>query len=287
MKKKIIKTFYIFFFFIIVPFTVQMILKPLYALSLPQNPQQRKDVLTARAVIRGIKAAIENSDKEIQSREARSAEIKDLFVRISATQKEIQSIKDSTRISPLEAQIDAIKANIDIIATQIYAASVVQGQSLYLPISRYIKSLTENSIIKKDLLEIFDRLQDIRRQMGNAKSAIREIGKQISIAARPQKLLIKQEKSKILPIQMEIDKILLREDINNRLETLNQAIIEYQNQIEQAIPGLTEEDKNQIERYKNVKARYQLILEFLRDPDKIQTITDEQLIGLEPLAACE
>ena len=71
------------------------------------------------------------------------------------------------------------------------------------------------------------------------------------------------------------------------MEVLNQEIREYKSQIERAAEGLTEEDKDQIEKYKNVKSRYQIMLEFLRDPDKIQTITDEELIGLAPPTECD
>src|SRR5439155_13115879 len=225
--------------------------------------------------------------KEIEKREARSAEIKDLLVKIDAKQKEINTLKERAKITPLEDQLQAIKSQIDTIATQIYAASISRGESLYMPISKYIKDITDNPIIKRNMLEIFERLQEIKKQMGNAKERIRSIGKQIAILTRPQKLLIKQKKAEMLPVQVEIDKILLKEDINNKLEALNQDIREYKNQIERASAELTEEDKDQIEKFKNVKSRYELMLEFLRDPDKIQTITDEELIGLTPPEECE
>jgi predicted nucleic acid-binding Zn-ribbon protein len=283
MKNITIKKLAIFLFIIIVPVIFKIVLMPLYAQVV--DPQKKRAELQARAVLKGVKNAILAAEKEIIRIESRESTIQDLLAKIKEAENEIQRIKDQNKITPLETQIEAHKIIIDQIAQQIFANSIAAGtnESLYLPISKYIKDITDNPIIKRRLLEIFEAIQEIKNQMGNAKQRIRETGRQISSITRPQKLLIKQEQAKMLPIQEEIDKIRLREDINNRLETLYQRIREYKNQIENEQDELTEEDKDQIEKFQNVKRRYELILEFLRDPDKIQTITDEELIGLTPV----
>jgi hypothetical protein len=259
--------------------TETMETKPLSQISL----EERKGLY----IIQTVTETIKSLDRDIDMITDKAPNIVNLKQEIANKEKQIRDIKSKSNILQLEKKISDEQAKIDLFAAQAYAqvlkASQGSGQrNLYAIINDVIREqIYDNPDIKAKMTTILLLLRQISDIIKATLNKIHRDGQTIANLTKQQELQINKQKNQTLPIQQEINRLLYSEDMANALDPIKQDITDLKNQIQQSLNLLPDEDQRRVQILNNIKQRLILILDFLRDPESIQNIPVEKILGLE------
>lgn len=194
-------------------------------------------------------------------------------------EKEIKKIEESEGIIKLEKALRTINKRINEKAVDIYAAAPKEFRDL----NRQIKTIHDNEKVKTlmiELLKIKTQIADEVRKQQEAIDKIRTAGTEIDNKTKKEQGKMYQERDELLSLQQSIGikRRTLPEEKFKEVEKLRLEVSQIKRAVTNDIADrLQEREKLQVGQLKNAVKRLQIILNFIKDPNKIKNVSVEEI----------
>jgi predicted nucleic acid-binding Zn-ribbon protein len=265
-----------------VPGTTQQVLSP---------EELQEKTMRAKLILDQIKSSIaifRNSNQDIIEKEG--GKIANILNSITKLQAEIQKIKDANNISGLEAGIEGLKAQIQDAAVGIFAKAVDPRNHdtnyFYQMYSVLTEIYQRDNFIRDKLKTILDLqgeisnyLQDKMCSIGKCIPALRDLGGKAAQATAEDQKAVSQLTAQLLPMQSQLITAQMQPNAYKELTPKLKDLSNLQNDLNNAIAGLTEDKRAAIRKNNSSAQQLSTIFGFIENPNDAATITPDQVMS--------
>ncbi len=258
---------------------VSILLFILLVISMPGN-RILAGSFKAKLIILLLKANIFTLKSDISKMESKAFGVKNNKRKLEKIQEEIEKIKQEYGIKKLQQEQLLFEKNKDKIAEKVYDEAIFRGENLFSQLNILVKEIQNNPIIQDLVEEIIKLKRKILERSKKDIDKIQELGKQIDKVTQEAQAELNSVKSKILPLEQQIRTIWLSREVAQKRAPLIREKIEVLEEIERSVDErLPTQDKNTLHTLKNLINRYELLLDYFRNPNKVQAATEEEMFG--------
>lgn len=236
----------------------------------------------AAILIGGIKSAIDALQKEIERLQNEAVGVPTLNEQLTSQNQKLDQTKNSLGISPIEQQLASLNDQLDQYAQQFFKDAQADDTFLYYTLNGKITDLVQDPRIVRKVQQILQIKQEIADIITQSLNEIKTLGNQINqLTVADQKTASALRMQKI-NFEKQLESMMSSAQAQEKIQPIKEEIRNIQDKIDQTLAlRFTEDRINLIENYKNRMRQYQLLLNFLRNPENIPLITKEQVIAVQ------
>ncbi len=259
-----------------------LILSTHIVLAVDASTSSPQSFRPAAIMIGGIKSATDALNQEIDRLQNEAVGVPTLKEDLAALEQKLATVKAKLGVSPIEQQIANLNDQLDQYAQQLFKAAQLDNNYLYYTLNEKITDLLSDPRIVRKIQQIIGIKQEIAEIMTETLGNIKTLGNQINALTREDQKAMAALRIQKINLEKQRDAILNSTQAEEQIEPITQKISDIQYKIDQLLAlRFTEDRINLIESYKNRMRQYQLMLDFLRDPDLIPLTTEEKVIAIE------
>ena len=259
---------------------------------------EEREKLRAELIVKQTLSNIYSLEQQILLLKEGAFGVPDLLREIEKLQKELGEEKENLKekkgldIQAAETQQMEILTQMNEAATQIYAKAKPTGEkNLYADVNRLLSEVYDNDMVKDRMKKIIGYTREISQIIEKQLEKIKILGDKINGMTPEEQKGTQGLKNQLLEAKAQLGQLLLSlpkdEDKEPkeipRYEKIETKIFSLQDAIQGKLSDLPQSSQDTIRRIQNSINRLTLMLEYLRDPDKIKVTTPEEVVGLQPI----
>lgn len=228
--------------------------------------------------IEATKSAMNQYKSDVDSIEKKTGSARKIKQTIKSKEADIENIKQKHNITTPANEVQNLENELETIGARVFA----KAQDQYSELNGIIKGIIEDMEVKNKLNEIFKLKAEIEERLESKIKRIKEIGEKIiELTKTAQEELDTFKREKYIPKRQELARLLLSEEVKKEIEAAGMEIIKSETKLKKELEtALTSQEQRRKERLKSSVERYNRMIEFMKDPKKLQTINLEQMLGL-------
>lgn len=258
-------------------------------------------------LIGGIESAIAELKHQNDVLESEAVGVPSLKEELAKAQEDLAHVKNDLGIAILEMQIAGLKAKFDGFAQRFFKTAQTDGVYFYNTLNEKIADIFNDPEIarrlgaiiglRRDIAELQEKKasqaeidaklttatrmrQEIDERTTIALQAIKDLGQQINLMTIGDQRGLNTIKNQINMIEQQLQMKLSSQEVQDKLKPYGQKVADIQQKINNLLAlSFTEARLNLIAQNNNKIRQYELLLEYLRDPAAITSITTSKILG--------
>jgi len=251
--------------------------------------------LQALLIIKQIQSIIYVLEQQIiktQNYAANVSKAGGLRDKLKKAQEEIDKLKDDKElfrdqetIKDLEDRIITLRIQLNELAVYVYAKAVPEkgkyrGQNLYKIVDQMVKDIRNDTKIREKREKIIKLQQELTDDMREKVNTVQQLGLDVDQITKPEQAQLAGIKASLSTVEQQLNKKINEVKVDKKLDPLLRKRYDIQENMEKEVAKLNPARRNKIRLYENAVNTLDLMLEYIRNPDKIIKTTEEEVAGL-------
>lgn len=231
-----------------------------------------------------IKSAIQFYDEQIDEIIKQANDINETLRKISEIQAAIKKVKDQYNITGIENQLKQLKIQLDSLAVGLYNKAIDPKDKInfFKKINALIDQINSDPVVRENMKRMKDWESEAIVRIRKPVSEIEKIGRKIDLFTQgKEQKQVDQVYMQLYPLRAQLINARLQKKPNEELTPLENEIIKQQNAIQDKILTLSSDQRIAIRNYREAIKRLNLLLDYIREPRKAATATEEQIALFE------
>ena len=200
--------------------------------------------------------------------------------------------KDQETIKDLEDRIITLRIQLNELAVHVYAKAVPEkgkykGQNLYKIVDQKVKDIRNDTNIREQRENIVKLQRKLADDMREKVDVVQRLGLEIKDVIKPKEkaeaslqVQLAGIKASLSTVEQQLNKKITEVKVDKKLDPLLRKRHDIRENMEKEVAKLSTARRNKIRLYENAVNALDLMLEYIRNPDKIIRTTEEEVAGL-------